>query len=535
MKNILLQVKGLTVAFKKEKVVNDISFDIHKGETFSLVGESGSGKSITALSVLRLLPANAIVSTKQMELNGQDLLSIPENNFCNIRGRKIGLVFQDPMSSLNPVMTIGEQIAEVMKIHFEYTKVEIKQAVFELLQQVEIPEPERRINEYPHQLSGGQRQRVMIAIALAGKPDLLIADEPTTALDVTIQAQILQLLKSIQKKTGMALWLISHDLALVSNMADRIAVMQQGKIVELNTSAQFFKQAQHPYSLKLLSALPLMDSCTGKSKTTDNTEKLLQVDNLKIYYPIRKGVFKRVVDHVKAVDGVSFQLQRGKTLALVGESGCGKTTLGKGLVNLIPHTAGNVLFNGDNLTELSQGALRQKRAEIQIVFQDPYSSMNPRMLVGEIIEEGIKALHPNTSLTKRQSKIDELLVQVDLPKSAAKRYPHEFSGGQRQRICIARALAVEPKLIVCDEPTSALDVSVQAQIIELLKSLQKQKGISYLFITHDLAVVAEIADEVAVMYQGKIVEHGNVEQILMKPKHSYTRTLIDAVPRLKVC
>lgn len=534
MENILLQVKGLTVAFKKEKVVNDISFDIYKGETFSLVGESGSGKSITALSVLRLLPANASVLTKKMSLNGKDLLSIPENNFCNIRGRKIGLVFQDPMSSLNPVMTIGEQIAEVIKIHFKYTKAEITQAVYELMQQVEIPELERRINEYPHQLSGGQRQRVMIAIALAGKPDLLIADEPTTALDVTIQAQILQLLKSIQKKTGMALWLISHDLALVSNMADRITVMQQGKIVETNTSTQFFKQAQHPYSLKLLAALPLMDSCTGKSKKIDSTEKLLQVNDLKIYYPIRKGFFKRVVGHVKAVDGVSFQLQKGRTLALVGESGCGKTTLGKGLVNLIPHTAGNVLFNHDDLTELSHDALRQKRAEIQIVFQDPYSSMNPRMLVGEIIEEGIKALHPNTHLTERKKIINELLVQVDLPESAAKRYPHEFSGGQRQRICIARALAVEPKLIVCDEPTSALDVSVQAQIIELLKSLQKQKGISYLFITHDLAVVAEIADEVAVMYQGKIVEQGHVEKILMTPEHSYTRKLLDAVPRLKV-
>lgn len=531
MENALLRVKGLTVAFKDEKVVDGISFEVNAGETFALVGESGSGKSITALSILRLLPANAKFSAQQMMLDGKDLLSIAENDFCMVRGKRIGFIFQDPMSSLNPVMTIGEQIAEVMQIHFNYSKEQLTQAVSELLLQVEIPEPDRRVNEYPHQLSGGQRQRVMIAIALAGKPDLLIADEPTTALDVTVQAQILQLLKSIQQKTGMALWLISHDLALVSNMADRIAVMQQGKIVETNTSAQFFKQAEHPYSQELLAALPSMDRCINKVANNE-TDKLLQVEDFKVYYPIRKGFFKRIVDHVRAVDGVSFQLQRGKTLALVGESGCGKTTLGKGLINLIPHTGGTVLFNGIDLTELDRDALRQKRSEIQIIFQDPFSSMNPRMLVGGIIEEGIKALHPDIGLAERKQRVAELLEQVDLPQSSAMRYPHEFSGGQRQRICIARALAVEPKLIICDEPTSALDVSVQAQIIDLLKNLQKTKGISYLFITHDLAVVAEIADEVAVMYRGKIVEHGGVAQVLTNPNHAYTRTLLDAVPRI---
>ncbi len=531
MEDTLLQVKGLTVAFKDEKVVDSISFEIHAGETFALVGESGSGKSITALSILRLLPSNAQFSAEQMMLNGEDLLTIAENDFCKIRGKRIGFIFQDPMSSLNPVMTIGEQIAEVMQIHFNLSKMDCIQAVLELLKQVEIPEPERRINDYPHQISGGQRQRVMIAIALAGKPDLLIADEPTTALDVTIQAQILQLLKSIQQKTKMALWLISHDLALVSTMADRIAVMQRGKIVETNTSDQFFKQAKHPYSLKLLAALPSMDSCINK-QTTTTAEPLLQVTDFKVYYPIRKGFFKRIVDHVRAVDGVSFQLQKGKTLALVGESGCGKTTLGKGLVNLIPHNAGSVIFNGVNLTELSRDELRQKRSDIQIIFQDPYSSMNPRMLVSGIIEEGLKALYPDIDSEGRKQKVAELLEQVDLPQSAAMRYPHEFSGGQRQRICIARALAVEPKLIVCDEPTSALDVSVQAQIIELLKNLQKTQGISYLFITHDLAVVAEIADEVAVMYKGKIVEQGSVEQVLTHPSHTYTQTLLTAVPKL---
>jgi len=529
MENKLLQVKGLSVAFKDEIVVNNISFDIFKAETFALVGESGSGKSITALSVLRLLPSNAIVSANQVLLDDENLFSIAENDFCQIRGKRIALIFQDPMSSLNPVMTIGEQIAEVIQIHFDYAKTEIAQRVLALLQKVEIPEPERRINEYPHQLSGGQRQRVMIAIALAGKPDLLIADEPTTALDVTIQAQIIELLKVIQQKTGMALWLISHDLALVANIADRIAVMQQGNIVETNSTAQFFKQAQHPYSLKLLSVLPSIDSCINKQHE-DNKQVVLQVNDFKVYYPIHKGFFKRVVDYVRAVDGVSFQLQQGKTLALVGESGCGKTTLGKGLINLIPYTAGTVLFNGVDLTELKREDLRKKRSEIQIIFQDPFSSMNPRMLVGEIIAEGIKALHADIDSATIQQRVVKLLHQVELPESVAMRYPHEFSGGQRQRICIARALAVEPKLIVCDEPTSALDVSVQAQIIKLLKKLQDTQSISYLFITHDLAVVAEIADEVAVMYKGKIVEVGGVKQVLTAPGHSYTKKLLTAVP-----
>jgi len=531
----LLQVQGLSVAFKDERVVDDISFEVYPAETFALVGESGSGKSITALSVLRLLPPNARVSATGIKLQNQNLLSIPEIDFCKIRGRRIGFIFQDPMSSLNPVMTIGEQIAEVIQIHFNVSTAESKKAVYKLLQQVEIPEPERRIKEYPHQLSGGQRQRVMIAIALAGKPDLLIADEPTTALDVTIQAQILALLKSIQAQTGMALWLISHDLALVSNMADRIAVMQQGKIVETNTTQGFFNQAQHPYSLKLLAALPAMQSCKGKVvKTAIEPSSLLQVEGFKVYYPIRKGFFKRIVNYVRAVDGVSFKLEAGKTLALVGESGCGKTTLGKGLLNLIPHTAGSVLLNNIELTALTGDALRQMRSKIQIIFQDPFAAMNPRMLVGEIIEEGIKALHPDIGVEQRQQRVAHLLQQVELPPSVALRYPHEFSGGQRQRICIARALAVAPKLIVCDEPTSALDVSVQAQIIALLKNLQQEQGISYLFITHDLAVVAEIADVVAVMYQGKIVEQGGVEQVLLQPQHPYTRKLVEAVPVIDV-
>lgn len=531
MHSPLLTVKNLSVAFNGNKVVDGVSFDITPGKTFALVGESGSGKSLTALSILRLLPSAAQLNAESIQLLHQELLQVSELDFCTVRGKRIGLIFQDPMSSLNPVMTISEQIAEVLKIHFSLSKSEIDARVLELLHQVEIPEPERRMQEYPHQLSGGQRQRIMIAIALAAKPDLLIADEPTTALDVTIQAQILQLLKNIQQRTSMALWLISHDLALVSNIADTVAVMQKGKIVETADNKSLFHHPQHPYTRKLLAALPSLDNCLQQERET--RPALLNVSDFKVHYPIRKGIFKRVVDYVKAVDGVDFELQQGKTLALVGESGCGKTTLGKALLNLIPATSGQVLLEGKSLNQLTGEALRQKRAEIQIVFQDPFAAMNPRMLVGNIIAEGIKALRPYITPAEIENKVRSLLQQVDLAEDSALRYPHEFSGGQRQRICIARALAVEPKLIVCDEPTSALDVSVQAQIIALLKSLQQQQQISYLFITHDLAVVAEIADEVAVMYQGKIVEHGLVKQVLKHPQHPYSRKLLAAVPEFE--
>ncbi len=531
MTEVLLKVEGLQVAFKQDKVVDDISFDIKCGETFALVGESGSGKSITAMSVLRLLPSSARMQASDISLAGESLHEKSEVDYCQVRGKKIGLIFQDPMSSLNPVMSIGEQIGEVIQLHFSLTKQQRRDRVLHLLKQVEMPQPERRINEYPHQLSGGQRQRVMIAIALAGEPDLLIADEPTTALDVTIQAQILELLKSIQQQTGMALWLISHDLALVSNMADRIAVMQKGKIVETAVTHTFFQHAQHPYSQQLLAALPDMESC--RKNQAQATESLLKVDDFKVYYPIRKGIFKRVVDHVRAVDGVSFSIAKGKTLALVGESGCGKTTLGKGLLNLSPASAGRIIFDGAEFEAQQMVASKDFRAQMQIVFQDPYAAMNPRMLVGDIIEEGMQSLRPELSSAERQQRVVSLLQQVDLPESSVLRYPHEFSGGQRQRICIARALAVEPKLLICDEPTSALDVSVQAQIIRLLKKIQQQQGLSYLFITHDLAVVGELADDVAVMYQGKIVEQGGVEQVLTQPRHEYTQTLIAAVPKLK--
>lgn len=531
-KTALLEVNGLSLAFNDTKVIDTISFTIYHGQTFALVGESGSGKSLTALSVLRLIPHNARLTAESIRLQGNELLTIPEIDFCKIRGKRIGLIFQDPMSSLNPVMTIGAQIAEVLKIHFTLSKMEIQAQVLALLQQVEIPEPAHKIHHYPHQLSGGQRQRVMIAIALAAKPDLLIADEPTTALDVTIQAQILKLLKQIQQQTGMALWFISHDLALISTIADDVAVMQRGKIVEAARCEQLFNQPQHPYTQKLLAALPRLENCIHPQKLAQPA--LLQVIDFKVYYPVYAGIFKRVVDNVRAVDGVNFELQHGKTLALVGESGCGKTTLGKALLNLIANKAGQVLLSGVDLSQLRGEALRQQRAAIQIVFQDPFSSMNPRLLVGDIIAEGIKALHPKTTPLNIKAQVAKLLQQVELPIESALRYPHEFSGGQRQRICIARALAVKPKLIVCDEPTSALDVSVQAQIINLLKLLQVEQGLSYLFITHDLGVVAEIADEVAVMYQGKIVEQGTVQQVLTQPVHPYTQKLLAAVPLL-VC
>jgi peptide/nickel transport system ATP-binding protein len=527
----LLQVKNLQLNFAGKKVIKGIDFTINPGETFALVGESGSGKSLTALSVMRLHPMQARLQADIIQLNDIDILRTSESDLCKIRGRKVAIIFQDSTSSLNPVMTIAKQISETLEIHFSLSKVERHQRVIELLQQVGMPKPEQRFNDYPHQLSGGQRQRVMIAIALAGEPDLLIADEPTTALDVTIQATILALLKKIQQKNGMALWLISHDLALVSNMDGRVAVMQAGKIVETADNAQLFTNPQHEYTKKLLAALP--DITATQEKKNKQETPLLSVQNFKVYYPIKKGLFKRTVGQVKAVDGVDFTLAKGKTLAIVGESGCGKTTLGKALLNLIPTTAGRVIFNGLDLMSLSYQKLRQQRAFMQIIFQDPTAAMNPRMLIIDIISEGIQALNKPITAAEKVTLVSELLEQVGLDENALYRYPHEFSGGQRQRICIARALAVKPKFIICDEPTSALDVSVQKTIIELLKHLQKTQSISYLFITHDLAVVAEIADDVAVMYAGKIIEQGPTQQVLNHPQHPYTQSLLAAVPVLQ--
>jgi ABC-type microcin C transport system duplicated ATPase subunit YejF len=460
-----------------------------------------------------------------------------------VRGRRIGIVFQDPMSSLNPVLTIGRQVGETLRLHRGFAGAKLRARTLELLDQVGLPEPARHCGEFPHQLSGGMRQRAMIALALAGEPELLIADEPTTALDVTIQAQILELLKRLQRETGMALWLITHDFGIVAELCERIAVMRAGKIVE-EAGRGFFREPAHPYSRELLAAMPRLDG--GRTREAGPGPKaaaeadgeiapppLLEVSDFRVHYPVKKGLLQRTVGHIRAVDGVSFSLGRGETLALVGESGCGKTTLGKGILNLIESSGGRVCFEGTDITSLRGEARRQRCAEMQIVFQDPYSSMNPRLVVGDIVAEGLRARHPNLSAGNLREPVEALLDAVGLPAAARLRYPHEFSGGQRQRICIARALAVEPKLIVCDEPTSALDVSVQAQILGLLREIRERRRLSYLFITHDLAVVAELADRVAVMQAGRIVELGETRRVLAEPDHPYTRRLLAAVPALR--
>jgi ABC-type microcin C transport system duplicated ATPase subunit YejF len=535
----LLSVTDLRVAFRQGQdwvpAVAGVSFEIAKGGSFALVGESGSGKSVTALSVMRLLPQNAQLQGGRVSLNGNDVFSLPERDMSSIRGGKIGIVFQDPMTSLNPVLTLGRQIGESLELHRGLKGGKLRRAAKELFEQVGLPNPDRHLEEYPHQLSGGMRQRAMIALALAGEPELLIADEPTTALDVTLQAQILELLRRLRKETGMALWLITHDFGTVAEVADRIAVMRGGVLVE-TSGPEFFDGPQHPYSRALLNAMPRLEACLQRKPLVEmnsaSSPPLLDVRDFRVYYPIKRGVFQRTVDHVRAVDGVSFRLERGETLALVGESGCGKTTLGKALLNLVPSTSGEVLLDGVKISGQKVGARHEVQADLQIVFQDPYSSMNPRMLVGNILEEGLRAQRLRMTPAERRDKVEALLLAVGLPVSARGRYPHEFSGGQRQRLCIARALAVEPRLVICDEPTSALDVSVQAQVIRLLQELQDRHGLSYLFITHDLAVVSELADRVAVMHSGRIVETGKTRQVLFNPENDYTRRLLAALPKL---
>ena len=546
----LLIVNGLSTEIRgrgeSNLVVRDISFQVERGETLALVGESGSGKSMTALSIARLLPPAARVSAGEIKLSGRDLMQISEREMRDVRGSKIAMIFQEPMNSLNPVLTIGDQIAECVRRHQSVTRSAARQQSIELLAAVGLPAPQRNIDEYPHQLSGGMRQRVMIAIALAAQPDLLIADEPTTALDVTIQAQVLDLLKDLQSQFNMGLLFITHDLAVVKQTVDRIAVMHQGELVEHGTNEAFFASPKHAYSRALLAAIPTAQkrlqrdleqdakrvSAVAQPEAEDAAGPILSVRNLQVHFPIRGGVFRRAVDYVRAVDDVSFDLHAGKTLALVGESGCGKTTVGKAILQLLKSNQGSVQFQQRDLQTLGNEDLRKIRQDLQIVFQDPYSSLNPRMLVGDILEEGMTALAVLKRTQDRKRKIKLLLDQVGLPADSVLRYPHEFSGGQRQRISIARALAVEPKLIVCDEPTSALDVSVQAQVLNLLIDLQEELGMSYLFITHDMAVVSYLADEVAVMHQGQIVEQGPTEQILLQPQHHYTQKLLAAVPSL---
>ena len=545
--NTLLHIDNLSTDIQLSDriipAVKRVSLQVHQGETVALVGESGSGKSITALSIARLLPDAGRVTSGQVLLHNENLLAKSERAMRSIRGNRIAMIFQEPMTSLNPVIKIGQQIIESILLHERLSKTQAKQRCLSLLDAVGLPEPARNMAEYPHQLSGGMRQRVMIAIALATNPELLIADEPTTALDVTIQAQVLALLKSLQEQRNMGMIFITHDLGVVQQIADRVIVMRHGEIVENALSADFFKAPQHAYSQQLLNALPSMEkrglklsdhthSVDQQNSADFSQQAILKVDHLVVHFPIKAGVLKTTVGHVKAVNGLSFELNPGRTLALVGESGCGKTTVGKSILQLLSVTAGAIEFSGDNLLALKGEQLLNKRRDLQIIFQDPYSSLNPRMLIGDIIEEGMIALGADSLASERSAEIDELLHQVGLPEDARNRYPHEFSGGQRQRICIARALAVKPKVIICDEPTSALDVSVQAQVLNLLKDLQNKLGMSYLFITHDMAVVSYLADDVAVMNEGVIVEQGSVQEVLTQPKHAYTKRLLSAVPHV---
>jgi peptide/nickel transport system ATP-binding protein len=533
----LLEIKNLSVGFHTGKdiswAVKDVNLSIQRGKTLALVGESGGGKTITALAITQLLPQSARVTQQsQILLDQKDLLNLSEKEMQQIRGRRIGMIFQEAMVALNPVLTIGQQMEEVLKSHFRETKAERKQRILTLLSDVGLKKTHLVARSYPHQLSGGMRQRAMIAIALAGEPDLLIADEPTTALDVTIQAQVLKLLKKLQQKMQMSLLFITHDLGVVAEIADQVAVIYHGKIVETANKAQFFSAPQSTYSQQLFAAIPSWQKREHPPKIPSEKDKpLLKVQDLRIYFPIHKGIFKRVVGYVKSVDGISFSLYPGNTLALIGESGSGKTTAGKGIIRLLKPTSGEVYFEQKNLLKLPNSELHQVRSKLQIVFQDPFSSMNPRMLINDIIEEGMIAQNIGTH-QQRQARVDELIKLVGLAPESKWRYPHEFSGGQRQRICIARSLAVNPALIICDEPTSSLDVSVQMQILQLLQRLQQQLKLSYLLITHNFSVVAYLADEVAVMYQGKIVEYGPVEQILHHPTHEYTKKLLASVPKV---
>ncbi len=598
----LLSVDSLRASLRSGvPIVDGVSFDIKAGETFALLGESGCGKSMTALSLMRLLPDGEVHAGGTARMEEAALFELPEREMRTVRGGRMAMIFQEPGLSLNPVMTVGEQIAEVLALHQGLRGAAAQERSVELLDQVGIPDAARRVDEYPFQLSGGMKQRVMIAMALAGGPKLLIADEPTTALDVTIQAQVLQLLRDTQDKSGMAMLLITHDLGVVAETAHRVGVMYAGLIVEQASREQLFAKPLHPYTQKLFAALPnatragqalsaipgsvpalgsipvgcrfaarceyvwdacrkvtpawtviegqgvlchLYDEAVGKPDRTlapspipvsgkgdvpapNPLSSILEVSDLKVHFSIRKGILQRVVGQVKAVDGVSLDIPQGRTLALVGESGCGKTTLAKALLQLVPPTGGSVRFAGQELVHTDAS-----RAGMQMVFQDPYASLNPKMRVAEILEEGMSALAVGGNAAARQAHIDTLLDKVGLAREAKWRYPHEFSGGQRQRIAIARALAVSPQLLICDEPTSALDVSVQAQILNLLSSLQQELGLSYLFITHNLAVVEYLAHEVCVMYLGRIVERGTSAEVMHAPRHPYTQALLSAVPRI---
>ncbi len=518
----LLRIDNLSVAFGASSVVKDSSLSIRRGELLALVGESGSGKSITAHAIMRLLPDNALMQG-QLHFDGIDLMAQSEAEMQRIRGKRIGMIFQEPMSALNPLHSIGKQIAEMVQLHQPLSKSATRERVIELLNLVDMGDFAQRLHTYPHQLSGGQRQRIMIAMAMANNPDLLIADEPTTALDVTLQTQILGLLKDLQKSHGMAILLITHDLTIVRRLSDRVAIMQQGDIVEQGDTAKVFAQPQHRYTQMLLASEP-----KGRALPLPaDAQTLLSCDNLKVHFPIKRGLLARTVAHVKAVDGISLSLQSGETIGIVGESGSGKTTLGFALLRLL-RSQGPIVYLGQRIDPLNMKAMRPLREDLQLVFQDPYASLNPRMNVGDVIAEGLQVHQPELSAAQRHEKVGAILEQVGLSREMMSRYPHAFSGGQRQRISIARAMILRPKLVVLDEPTSALDLSVQSQIIDLLKGFQEQEKLAYLFISHDLRVIRAISHRVIVLRQGQVIEANETESLFSSPQSDYTKRLISA-------
>ncbi len=519
----LVEVENLSVAFGPKRVVTDISFTLDRGEALALVGESGSGKSLTALSLLRLLPRGGTNPGGTIRLDGQSMIGAPPDVLHNARGGLAGMVFQEPMTSLNPLHRIGRQVAEAITLHREQPRDAVRARVVAVLAEAGFPDAATRLDAFPHQLSGGQRQRVMIAMALANDPALLIADEPTTALDVTIQSHILNLLAGLKASRGLALLLITHDLRIVRRYADKVCVMKGGEVVEAGPVRSVFGAPAHPYTRSLLDAVPR----GSPDPLAAGAPVLMQIDNAKVHFPVRRGLFRRVAAVVRAVDGVSLTIHAGETLGLVGESGSGKTTLALAALRLEP-VEGRIVFAGENLVTLGRRALRKMRARMQIVFQDPFGSLSPRMTVGDIVAEGLDVHEPSLVPTDRARRVMEVLEEVGLPADSMERYPHEFSGGQRQRIAIARALVLKPALIVLDEPTSALDMSVQAQIVALLRTLRDRHDLAYLFISHDLKVVRALAHRVVVLRHGKIVEEGPADQIFEAPQQEYTRTLMRA-------
>lgn len=565
--DVLLQIKNLKISFLRDgewnEAVHGIDFEVPKGKTLGIVGESGSGKSVSNLAVMRLLnEKQSKITADEMTLDGQDILHLSENEMHDIRGKRIAMIFQEPMTSLNPVFQCGFQVTEAILAHEDVTEEEAKSRVITLFKKVLLPRPEAIYKSYPHELSGGQKQRVMIAMALACNPEVLIADEPTTALDVTVQKEILKLLQELQKSDNLSMIFISHDLGVVSEVSDYIAVMHNGNVVEYGEAQEILNNPKDPYTKGLLACRPPMDFRLRRlpivKEFLDGTwsddadfkqqlivtqeereshlkeiyshEPLLKVEYLKTWFPLKKGIFNRVYDHVKAVDDVSLDVYPGETLGLVGESGCGKTTLGRSILRLVEPSDGKIIFEGRDVMSLSGNDLREYRKHAQIVFQDPYSSLNPKMRIGDAIAEpmSVHGLEPDAK--RRRDKVCELLTEVGLQPEHYQRYPHEFSGGQRQRICIARALAVHPKLIICDESVSALDVSVQAQVLNLLNRLKKDFGFTYIFISHDLSVVRFMSDRILVMYNGRPVELGDADEIFNNPKNEYTKKLINAIP-----